>query len=101
MEPNANSLLQQLTIQSSAPEQLLWHCPLTQEQTLLMVPTLLQRLDCQLGELQQGADRLFWLVTFEGEPLELHFESLCDSLWLQGNVDDIQFLRTLAAKVTE
>ncbi|WP_298442963.1 DUF3630 family protein [uncultured Ferrimonas sp.] len=101
MEPVAHPLLQQLTLQPAADDQLLWHCPLSQEHVMQLVPSLLAQLDCQLGALQQGADRLFWSVTFEEVALQLHFEGLCDSLWLQGPSAEIHFLRGLAAKVTQ
>ncbi|WP_169628088.1 DUF3630 family protein [Ferrimonas senticii] len=95
MEPNTDALLQQLTAQVGSASQLLWHCPLSQEQVLQIVPQLMARLDCRLGAVQQGADRLFWPVRFEDAKLTLQFEAVCDSLWLEGPVAEIQFLAKL------
>ncbi|SHI02131.1 DUF3630 family protein [Ferrimonas marina] len=107
MEPLAHPLLLELTpprLDRSA-NQLLWHTPFTQEQMQTLVPALMARLDCQLGNMDQGADRLFWPVAFEGVSLGLHFEALCDSLWLQAQEGDsegaevLSFLGRLAGEV--
>ncbi|MFI3245611.1 MAG: DUF3630 family protein [Ferrimonas sp.] len=100
MAKNTQLLLQQLSLQPPRSEQLLWHCPLAQEQVLALVPMLLQGLDCHACAPEQGADRLYWSVEFEGVALSLHFEGVCDSLWLQGPDPEIQFLRTLAQALT-
>lgn len=98
MESRSHPLLQQLSLLQAPADQLLWRCPLSQEQVIDLAPTLMQQLDCRLGQLQQGADRLYWSVEFEGAELALHFEALCDSLWLQGPAEEIAYLRQLAAK---
>ncbi|MBY5922695.1 DUF3630 family protein [Ferrimonas balearica] len=68
---------------STERQQLLWHCPLSQEETESLAPLLMARLECQLGPVELGADRLFWPVTFEDTPLSLQYEALCETLWLQ------------------
>ncbi|MBY6096649.1 DUF3630 family protein [Ferrimonas balearica] len=104
MEPTVNALLLKLgRPQYSADRgQLLWPCPLNQEQAAEVAPQLMARLECQLGALEQGADRLFWPARFEDTVLGLQFEALCDSLWLEasdGAVDGAETLAFLAAQV--
>ncbi|MBY5993317.1 DUF3630 family protein [Ferrimonas balearica] len=85
MEPTDHPLLLKLgpARYDREPAQLLWPCPLSQEEALVAAPLLMASLECTLGPVEQGADRLYWPLEFEGTALSLQYEALCDSLWIQ------------------
>ncbi|GAA4889754.1 DUF3630 family protein [Ferrimonas pelagia] len=107
MESVAHALLLKLAPPHHDPQraQLLWSCPLSQEQVTALVPLLCARLDCQLGGGEIAADRLFWPLRFEESELTLHFEAMCETLWIQAESGDpegaqvIAYLATLAQEI--
>ncbi|MBY6187460.1 DUF3630 family protein [Marinobacter hydrocarbonoclasticus] len=104
MESTAHSLLLKLGQPQYSAErhQLIWPCPLTQEQAGQLVPALMGQLECQLGPMEQGADRLFWTLSFEETALSLQYEALCESLWIQpgeGAQDGEEVVAFLARQV--
>ncbi|GAA5186938.1 DUF3630 family protein [Ferrimonas gelatinilytica] len=103
MEPVSRSLLLQLGPATLEAEhgRLIWPCPLDQESMPPLAAALAARLDCRLGTMVEGADRLYWPLEFEGVSLRLHYEALCESLWIQPERPDaesqavVAFLATL------
>ncbi len=87
---------------SAERHQLLWHCPLSQEEAERLAPLLMARMECRLGPVEQGADRLYWPLTFEDTPLSLQYEALCETLWLEpgeASVEGAEVVAFLAAQM--
>ncbi len=102
MEPVSRSLLLQLGPATLEAErgQLIWSCPLAQESVPPLAEALASRLDCRLGAMTEGADRLYWPLEFEGVALRLQFEALCESLWIQPEHPDRESLAVVAFLAT-